>query len=103
MRHITRKSPPNQISSPLDGYMTHTAPPQRRLSDKIIAAFHAACDENDIEIAESLLRQADCLIRQPSPPHASIERRRPQSLAAPRERLANLLLWQATKLHGHLL
>ena len=29
---------------------------QRRLSDKILSAFHQACDHRDLEVAEQLLR-----------------------------------------------
>jgi hypothetical protein len=29
---------------------------QRRLSDKILGAFHQACDHRDLEVAEQLLR-----------------------------------------------
>jgi hypothetical protein len=74
-------------------------PPQRpvanalRLSDKLRDAFHAACDEGAVEIAERLLNQLGELIHRPSTLPTGIDRRRPESIAALCERLANLLLW----------
>ena len=66
---------------------------QRRLPDKIRVAFHIACDEQAVEMAERLLGQLDELIhRRPVLP-AGIDRRQPESLVALFERLANLLLW----------
>jgi hypothetical protein len=65
----------------------------RRLSDKIRVAFHAACDEGAVEIAEHLLSQLDLLIHRPPLLPTGFDRRRPEHLAAPAERLANLLLW----------
>ena len=35
------------------------APVYRRLSDKLIAAFEQACDQDDIEIAEAILKALD--------------------------------------------
>ncbi|MBN9000249.1 MAG: FAD-dependent monooxygenase, partial [Rhizobiales bacterium] len=35
----------------------------RRLSDKILAAFHHACDQSDLEVAEQLLRTLELLDR----------------------------------------
>jgi hypothetical protein len=63
----------------------------RRLSDKIRLAFHAACDEGEVEIAQRLLVQLEQLIERPVLP-TGVERRRPEDLAAPRERLLDLML-----------
>jgi hypothetical protein len=68
--------------------------PQRRLTDKVRVAFHAACDEGAVEIAERLLIQLEQLIHSPSQLPIGFDRRRPERLTAPAERLANLLLWQ---------
>ena len=67
---------------------------QRRLSDKIRSAFHTACDERTVGTAERLLGQLDELIHRPPVLPIGVDRRQPESLAALREQLANLLLWQ---------
>ena len=56
-------------------------------------AFHAACDEGAVEIAAALFRQLDQHIRHPQLP-GGIDRRRPEDVTGPQERLANLLLWR---------
>src|ERR1700710_1215817 len=66
----------------------------RRLSDKVRVAFHTACDEGAIVIADSLLKQLDQLIHHPPRLPTGFDRRRPEHLAALTERLANLLLWR---------
>lgn len=62
----------------------------RRLSDKILVAFHHACDIADFEVAESLLRTLELMLtRRPLP--ADLGRRRSmESLVAAHERLWNL-------------
>ena len=70
-----------------------TARRGRRLSDKVRDAFHTACDEGAVEIAERLLNQLGELIHRPPTLPTGIDRRRPESIAALCERLANLLLW----------
>ena len=62
----------------------------RRLSDKILVAFHNACDINDFEIAEALLRLLELMLtRRPTP--ADLGRRRSmESLVAAHERLWHL-------------
>jgi hypothetical protein len=74
--------------------MCPSARGQRRLSDKIRVAFHAACDEGAVEIAEHLLSQLDQLIHRPPRLPTGFDRRRPEHLTALAERLANLLLWR---------
>lgn len=38
----------------------------RRLSDKILIAFHHACDSHNVPIAEELLGTLDCLLKRPA-------------------------------------
>jgi hypothetical protein len=62
----------------------------RRLSDKILIAFHHACDQADFEIATSLLNILETLItRRPLTPDAN-RRRSMESLIAAHERLWHL-------------
>ncbi len=59
----------------------------RRLSDKILIAFHHACDQGDYEIAEKLLHVLEhMLTRRPSPSEGN-RRRTIESLVAAHERL----------------
>ncbi|MCI0753880.1 hypothetical protein [Teichococcus vastitatis] len=59
----------------------------RRLSDKILIAFHQACDQNDFEIAEELLRILEKMVtRRPSQPDNN-RRKNMESLVAAHERL----------------
>ena len=68
-----------------------TAPRQtRRLPDKILVAFHSACDQNDFEVAESLLQILELMLtRRPLPP-GSTRRRNMENLVAAYERLWHL-------------
>jgi hypothetical protein len=62
----------------------------RRLSDKILIAFHHACDQSDFEIAEQLLRILEMLVmRRPLTPDGN-RRRSMESLVAAHERLWHL-------------
>lgn len=59
----------------------------RRLSDKILIAFHHACDQGDYEVAEQLLHVLEMmLIRRPLTPDGT-RRRNMESLVAAHERL----------------
>ena len=59
----------------------------RRLADKVLVAFHQACDIADYEAAESLLRLLELMVtRRPSPSDGS-RRRSMESLVAAHERL----------------
>jgi hypothetical protein len=62
----------------------------RRLSDKILIAFHQACDQGDHEIAERLLYVLERMLsRRMIPP--TVERRKNiESLVAAHERLWHL-------------
>jgi hypothetical protein len=62
----------------------------RRLSDKILIAFHQACDQGDHEIAEQLLHILETMLtRRTAPPDAN-RRRNIESLVAAHERLWHL-------------
>lgn len=62
----------------------------RRLSDKILIAFHQACDQNDLEIAEQLLHVLEMMLnRRPLTADGS-RRRNMESLVAAHERLWHL-------------
>lgn len=70
-----------------------SAPPprhSRRLSDKILIAFHHACDQSDYEVAEQLLRILEMMLtRRPVSPDTN-RRRNMESLVAAHERLWHL-------------
>ncbi|MFB9970407.1 hypothetical protein ACFFMP_10470 [Pseudoroseomonas cervicalis] len=59
----------------------------RRLSDKILIAFHQACDQGDFEVAEELLRILERMVtrRQASPD--TNRRKNMETLVAAHERL----------------
>lgn len=62
----------------------------RRLSDKILIAFHHACDQNDFEVAEQLLQVLEMMLtRRPLTPDGT-RRRNMESLVAAHERLWHL-------------
>jgi hypothetical protein len=59
----------------------------RRLSDKILLAFHHACDQSDFEVAEDLLRILELMLtRRPVSPDAN-RRKNMENLVAAHERL----------------
>jgi hypothetical protein len=69
---------------------TPTARYSRRLSDKILIAFHHACDQADFEIADELLRLLEVMLTR-RPIIADGNRRRSmESLVAAHERLWHL-------------
>lgn len=62
----------------------------RRLSDKILIAFHHACDQADYEVAEQLLHVLEMMLnRRPLSPDGT-RRRNMESLVAAHERLWHL-------------
>ena len=62
----------------------------RRLSDKILIAFHHACDQADFEVAEQLLAVLEMMLtRRPISPDTN-RRRNMESLVAAHERLWHL-------------
>ena len=61
-----------------------------RLSDKILIAFHHACDQADFEVAEQLLHLLEMMLtRRPLTPDGT-RRRNMESLIAAHERLWHL-------------
>jgi hypothetical protein len=62
----------------------------RRLSDKVLAAFHQACDQSDLELAEDLLRVLEKIVTERSFPPEANRRRSIESLVAAHERLWHL-------------
>jgi hypothetical protein len=65
-------------------------PRRRRLSDKIISAFHAGCNEGALDIAADLLSVLQVLVKHPPRLPAGTDRRKPEDLAILRERLWSL-------------
>jgi len=61
----------------------------RRLSDKILIAFHQACDQADFEVAERLLGVLETMLKR-SPPVPNQRRRDVNTLVAAHERLWQL-------------
>jgi hypothetical protein len=62
----------------------------RRLSDKVVVAFHFACDQGELEVAWRLLQILETVIRRP-PPNGQPERRNQMPiLVAAHERLWHL-------------
>jgi hypothetical protein len=62
----------------------------RRLSDKVLIAFHHACDQADIEVAAKLLTVLEFMINRTPDLPAGRERRAKESLVAAHERLWQL-------------
>jgi hypothetical protein len=58
----------------------------RRLSDKILAVFHLACEQGALDIAGDLLHSAEAAMRRRSPAGGD-QRRSTESLIAAHERL----------------
>jgi len=75
-------------SDPPDHYPTPPPGPRytRRLTDKILIAFHHACDLRDIEVAGDLLGVLEFLIKRTTRLPGT-ERRAEESLIAAHERL----------------
>ena len=62
----------------------------RRLSDKILVAFHHACDVVDLEVAEQLLRLLEMMTTRRPRPEDGNRRRSIEGLVAAHERLWHL-------------
>lgn len=74
-----------------DGARAGAAPRQgRRLSDKILVAFHQACDQADFEVAEQLLRVLEMMLTRRSVSPDANRRRNIETLVAAHERLWHL-------------
>ncbi len=75
---------PNEATAPT------TPRYSRRLSDKILIAFHHACDQGDFEVADQLLHVLEMMLtRRPLSPDGT-RRRNMESLVAAHERLWHL-------------
>ncbi len=82
----------NQADEPVGRESGGGGPPRytRRLSDKILIAFHHACDQADFEVAEQLLHILEMMLtRRPLTPDGT-RRRNMESLVAAHERLWHL-------------
>ena len=64
--------------------------PTRRLSDKILVAFHQACDTGELDIAEQLLRILEAMTSRKPVLADGNRRRNIESLVAAHERLWHL-------------
>jgi hypothetical protein len=81
-----------EAESVREGAASPTTAPRysRRLSDKILIAFHHACDQGDLEVAEQLLHVLEMMLtRRPLTPDGT-RRRNMESLVAAHERLWHL-------------
>ncbi len=62
----------------------------RRLSDKILVAFHHACDAQDLVVAEQLLKTLELMLTRRGVPAEQNRRKSLESLVAAHERLWHL-------------
>jgi len=62
----------------------------RRLSDKVLIAFHHACDQADYEAADALLRVLGMVLDRPAPVPDVNRRRNIELLVTAHERLWHL-------------
>jgi hypothetical protein len=69
---------------------SHAPRYSRRLSDKILIAFHQACDQNDLEDAELLWAVLETVLSQRRVPAGAAERRAKENLDGAYERLRQL-------------
>jgi hypothetical protein len=79
----------NSSPETLEGPQTDAGPhrAKQRLSDRILVAFHLACDQQDMEAAFDLLRVLEFMARRPPNLPTGRERRAEASLVAAHERL----------------
>jgi hypothetical protein len=59
----------------------------RRLTDKVLIAFHHACDQREIVVAEQLLGVLEFMTKRPTSSPTGGERRAKETLVAAHERL----------------
>ena len=79
------------MSDPTDGKGAANAPRySRRLSDKILIAFHQACDQNDLADAELLWAVLETVLSQRRVPAGASEQRAKENLDGAYERLRRL-------------
>ncbi len=80
----------NDIRPP-DGGGGASLPRQgRRLSDKILVAFHHACDAQDLDVAEQLLKTLETMLTRRGVPSEQNRRKSLETLVAAHERLWHL-------------
>jgi hypothetical protein len=63
---------------------------QKRLSDHILIAFHSACDQGDLEVADRLLVILERMLRRPPPAGRAVRRTDVEPIVAAHERLWDL-------------
>jgi hypothetical protein len=78
----TAPEPEEQPPAPVEAHRQ-----KRRLSDKILSAFHQACDQEDIAVAWELLHLLDAMAMQWTGDGTGGQRRRRDTLVAAHERL----------------
>jgi hypothetical protein len=73
----------------VSGKTSDGSPPRhsRRLSDKILIAFHHACDQGDYEVAEQLLAILEMMLTRRPATYQGNRRKNIESLVAAHERL----------------
>jgi len=82
----------NVVIDMRDPVPAQAAQPQRRrrLSDHVMFAFHFACDQGDLEVAEQLITILERMLRRPPPAGRPEQRVDAQPLVAAHERLWSL-------------
>ncbi len=80
----------DQTEKPGDPPLSSAARQGRRLSDKILVAFHHACDAQDLAVAEQLLKTLESMLTHRTVPSEQNRRKSLESLVAAHERLWHL-------------
>ncbi len=78
---------PNEATRPSIPYVARHS---RRLTDKILGAFHQACDLGDFHVADQLLQLLEMMTTRSPRPEDGDRRRNIQGLVAAHERLWHL-------------
>ena len=73
-----------------DDFLSNTQKRSRRLSDKILTTFHAACDVREFQVARQLLATLEWLMMRSGFKSPLDRRRNTEALVAAHERLWNL-------------
>jgi hypothetical protein len=81
MPHPRSDDPPEYNPGPSEPRYT------RRLSDKVLIAFHHACDQEEVNVAKQLLEVLEFMANRPSRLPDGRDRRAKESLVAAHERL----------------
>jgi hypothetical protein len=80
----------NDAGTPADASQERAPNRRRRLSDRVLVAFHFACDQRDFEVAARLLRILERMALRPSSPGYAARRTEVEPLVAAHERLWTL-------------